>query len=328
MNFWQEMDYVGKLYDGAPITFNLMDVSLAYSNSQDYEHRYYYHFRESLWNEIFMRYMGHKNLEDQILNQLDNDSIAPETLTTPKRSVRESKSLEKIKSNMLVRQKLIDASEGRLVSVTHEFEKAFNVLEKYERTISIFGSARLPQEDPASKHAYELAQRLATEGYTITTGGGHGIMEAANHGAFDTGAGSIGFNINLPTEQKLNEYTTDHYTFEHFFGRKVALTLDASAYVFCTGGFGTFDELFEIVTLEQTGIIPRAPIILFGTAFWKPIMSVVEKQLLKEFKTISPPDMSLFTITDDIEEVVSVVRKHADEYTKLPKGSVAKPRSK
>lgn len=220
---------------------------------------------------------------------------------------------ENEKNKLLIRQKLIDAAEGRLVTVTEEFEKAFDILSKYPKTVTVFGSARLPQDDPACKQAFAVGWALAKHGYAIVTGGGHGIMEAANHGAFKAGGASIGFNIHLPMEQKLNEYTTEHLRFEHFFGRKVAMTLDASAYVYLAGGFGTFDELFEVVTLMQTGKIPQVPIILMGVDFWTPLDKVINKTLVEDFQTADPIDTELYTITDDIAEVVDLINSRTKE---------------
>ena len=323
MAFWCDVDYVGKIYDGQPITLNLMDVSLSYSNGNSYDDRLYYHFRESLWNEIFMRYMGQKNLEDQILKQLDNDLIAPELIASASRSSkRKTAVLEHAephpeglikankKKNLLVRKRLIDAAEGDFIGVVDEFDNAFKVLEKYERTVTVFGSARLPQDHPASQQAYLLGHALADAGFAVVTGGGGGIMEAANHGAFDSKKGmSLGFNIHLPTEQHLNPYTNDSYQFEHFFGRKVALTLDADAYVFFAGGFGTFDELFEITTLIQTGVIPEAPIVLFGSDFWDGFKEKIVEIMADTFETISHDDPELHIITDSIDEVVEIAKK-------------------
>jgi uncharacterized protein (TIGR00730 family) len=271
--------------------------------------------------------MGMPNLKKQILEQLDNDMIEPEKIGLRQRQkqylkntsvaelVGQAHHLKKANSkhDLLVRQKLIDAAEGRLIGVVEEFEEAFGVLEKYPKTVTIFGSARLPQDHPDSILAYEVAGRLAREGYAVVSGGGGGIMEAVNHGAYDNGGGTIGFNIKLPHEQKLNTYTTDHYTFEHFFARKVAMTLDASAYLYFTGGYGTLDELFEIITLEQTGRIPRAPIILVGEAFWKPIEKVIEETLDEKYHTIHPDDKKLYTITDDIDKIVRIVKKFQGE---------------
>ncbi|MDO8336032.1 MAG: TIGR00730 family Rossman fold protein [Candidatus Saccharibacteria bacterium] len=322
MSFWKNRDWVGMDFDGRPVTLNFVDVALSYSNNISYQDRYVYHFRESLWNELFARYMGMPNLEHQILRQLDNDMIVPEKLSVGKKKLAKPMGLKKapydakalIEQNklkhLLVREKLVDAAAGKLIGVIDEFEKAFEVLGKYPRTVSVFGSARLSQDDPACKAAYELTKKIAQEDYAIVTGGGHGIMEAANHAAYDVGNGSVGLNIELPTEQSLNPYTTDHYTFEHFFSRKVALTFDASGYVFCAGGFGTLDELFEITTLAQTGIIPKAPIILYGSDFWNPLADYIQQTLNKKFKTIGPDDPDLHIITDDPLEIIAYIEAY------------------
>lgn len=328
MKFWSDMDYVGEIAhdDGLPVTLNLMDVSLAYSNSEPYETRYVYHFRESLWNEIFMRYMGHKNLEDSILKQLDNDMVAPEKLTPPKLTKKQQTEHKKRQTHVLMRRKMIDAAEGRLIGVTEEFAKAFDILDGHEKAVTIFGSARLEPDTPAYTSAYKLASRLASEGYAIVTGGGFGVMEAANKGAFETGGDSIGFNINLPMEQKLNSFTTQNYEFEHFFGRKVSMTLGMSAFVYLPGGFGTIDELSEIITLQQTGKIPRVPIILFDSTFWRPLLKYFEDVFVKQYKTATAADIKLMTVCDDIEEAVALInRRHADRY-KQPEGGQPQPK--
>lgn len=211
------------------------------------------------------------------------------------------------KNHLLVRQKLIDMAEGRLITVVEEFNKAFVIIGRHEKTVTVFGSARLEQNHPVCKQAFGASWALSKHGYAIVTGGGHGVMEAANRGAKEAGGASIGFNIKLPMEQKLNDYTTENLQFEHFFGRKVAMTLDASGYVFCGGGFGTLDELFEIVTLIQTGIVPKVPIILLGEKFWRPMIEVIEQTLYDEFKTIDEDDRKLYTITDDIKAVVAAI---------------------
>lgn len=325
MKFWKGRDWVGMDFEEGPVTLNFVDVALSYSNEISYEDRYIYHFRESLWNELFARYMGMTNLKQQVLQQLDNDMIAPEILHSSKKKVtptpmgfkkppyKPKALIEQNKRNhLLVREKLIDAAAGKLIGVIDEFEEAFDVLGKYPRTVSVFGSARLPQDHPACKAAYELSKKIAQEDYAIVTGGGHGIMEAANHAAYDVGNGSVGLNIELPTEQSLNKYTTDHYTFEHFFSRKVALTFDASGYIFCAGGFGTMDELFEITTLAQTGIIPRAPIILYGSSFWQPFADYIDETLNRKFGTVGPDDPKLHIITDDPLEVIAYIEAYED----------------
>ena len=211
------------------------------------------------------------------------------------------------KNHLLVRQKLIDAAEGRLVTVVEEFEKAFDILGKYDQTVTVFGSARLALEHPVCRQAYAVSWALAKKNYAVVTGGGGGVMEAANKGAKEAGGTSIGFNIHLPMEQSLNTYTTESYRFEHFFGRKVAMTLDASAYIYAGGGFGTFDELFEVITLIQTGIIPQVPVILLGKNFWTPLDEFIRDTLSDQYHTIEAEDRSLYTITDDIQQIVEII---------------------
>jgi uncharacterized protein (TIGR00730 family) len=308
LEFWKDRDYVGLMYDGFPVAFNLFDVSFAYSNKEPYEGRYAYHFRESLWNEIFARYMGFQNLREQVLEQLDNDLIAPEKLPVQRRShLVPGMKKRNSQHSLLVRQRLIEAAEGRLVGVVEEFEKVFAMLSKYEKTVTVFGSARKPDDDKITIAAYEASKRLANEGYAVITGGGHGVMAASNRGAYDAGGDSIGLNILLPNEQTLNDYTTESFQFQHFFGRKVAMTLDASAYLFFPGGFGTFDELFEVLSLEQTKKIPAAPVILVGSEYWKPVDRLIKDLLLKEYQTISPEDRELYQIIDDHDEIVKVI---------------------
>lgn len=314
LTFWKDRDYVGLNYDGFPVAFNLFDVSFAYSNKEPYGGRYAYHFRESLWNEIFVRYMGFKNLADQVLAQLDNDMIAPETLPVvkPKRAPSKIRK-DSTKKNLLIRERLIAAAEGRLETVVDEFEQVFDILSKHEKTVTIFGSARKPQNDAITEGAYNMAARLSREGYAIITGGGHGVMEAANRGAYEAGGASIGLNIMLPHEQALNGYTTANFKFNHFFGRKVAMTLDSSAYIYFPGGFGTFDELFEILALMQTRKIERTPIILIGSDFWRPWDAAIREVMLDKYHAISFEDTELYRIYDDYDEVIAYIN---DQYKK------------
>lgn len=311
LEFWKDRDYVALNYDGFPVAFNLFDVSFAYSNKESYEGRYAYHFRESLWNEIFVRYMGFKNLSDQVLSQLDNEMIAPEKLPVvkPKQPKRSNVRKDRTKKNLLIRQRLIDAAEGRLDSVVDEFEHVFDILAKYEKTVTIFGSARKPQDDGISMGAYDMAARLAREGFAVITGGGGGVMEAANRGAYEAGGTSIGLNIMLPHEQSLNQYTTENFQFQHFFGRKVAMTLDSSAFIYYPGGFGTFDELFEILALMQTKKIDRTPIILVGSDFWRQFDAAIREVMLDRYQTISYEDTELYRIYDNYDDIVQYINE-------------------
>ena len=314
LSFWKDRDYVALSYDGFPVSFNLFDVSFAYSNQETYEGRYAYHFRESLWNELFVRYMGYKNLADQVLSRLDNDMIAPETLPVPKIRYRTSKLRKDYRQkNLRTRQQLIDAAEGRLDTVVDEFERVFDILSKYEKTVTIFGSARKPQDDAISEGAYDLAARLSREGFAVITGGGHGVMEAANKGAYEAGGVSLGLNIRLPREQTLNEYTTESFEFSHFFGRKVAMTLDSSAFIYFPGGFGTFDELFEILALIQTHKIDRTPVVLVGSEFWRPFDAAIREVMLDKYRTIEYEETELYRIYDNYDDIVAYIN---EEYRK------------
>lgn len=200
-----------------------------------------------------------------------------------------------------------DLIGSRLCIINHEFNKGFELMKKYPKSVTIFGSARLPEDDIHAQNATEVARRLAELGYAIATGGGHGIMGAAHKGSSLARGNSIGINIQLPFEQSMNEYITDSVDFHHFFSRKVVLAYSAEAYIYFAGGFGTLDELFEILTLKQTKKIPSVPIILFGSQFWNPLEQYFKNTMLGYTKTIDPNDINLYTITDDIEEVVAIV---------------------
>ncbi len=200
----------------------------------------------------------------------------------------------------------------RVFRIMSEFVQGFELLRNYGLSATFWGSARLTPDDPYYKAAEELAARLAKKGFAIISGGGPGIMEASNVGAFKVGGKSVGLNIKLPFEQKLNPYTTDSLTFDYFFSRKVMLTFASEVYVYFPGGFGTLDEFFEIVTLIQTKKIERIPIVLYGAAFWEPLLKWFEKDLIKKYKTISPEDMELFHVVDDVDDAYKFILKNVD----------------
>lgn len=209
------------------------------------------------------------------------------------------------------RQIMLEAAMLRLDGIDDEVRAGYEIVRRQHKTITMFGSARTPEGHPDYEIARQTAYKLAEDKYSIITGGGHGIMEAANRGAFEAGGTSIGFNITLPHEQKLNEYTTESFAFHHFSPRKIVMTLFADAYLFFPGGFGTFDELCEILTLTQTHKIYRAPIILIDSKdsnFWQPFDEMVRNTLLHEDKVISPGDEKLYTITNSVEEAVALVK--------------------
>lgn len=203
---------------------------------------------------------------------------------------------------------VLQAAMIRLGSVDDELQAGYNVVRKYHKTVTVFGSARIAEGERYYEAARKLGGKLATHNYAVITGGGHGIMEAANRGAFEANGDSIGFNIALPHEQTLNPYTTESLSFSHFSPRKIAMTLYADAYVYFPGGFGTMDEMMEILTLTQTGKTAKAPIILFGRDFWQPLDDFIRDNMLEHEQLISAGDEQLYHITDDIDELVSIVR--------------------
>lgn len=205
------------------------------------------------------------------------------------------------------REILLQAAMIRLRGVHEEIDAGYQVLRKYHKTVTIFGSARLKPSTMYYKKARELSYTLASHGYTIVTGGGGGIMEASNRGAFEAKGNSIGFNIELPNEQKLNNYTTDSHGFSHFAPRKIVMTMFADAYVFFPGGFGTMDELTEILTLIQTGKAVRAPVILFGREFWDAFDHFERFDMYERNKLVGRLDAKLYTITDSIEDAARLV---------------------
>ena len=201
-----------------------------------------------------------------------------------------------------------DAVESwRVFRIMSEFVNGFELLRKYGLAATFWGSARLQPGDEYYQEAEELASKLAKKGFAIITGGGPGIMEAGNVGAFKVGGQSVGLNITLPMEQKLNHYTTDSESFHFFFSRKVMLTYASEVYVYFPGGFGTLDEFFEIVTLIQTRKIEPIPVILYGKEFWEPLLKWFKSDLLKKYKTISKEDLDIFVTVDSVDEAFKLI---------------------
>ena len=227
------------------------------------------------------------------------------------------KPTEHIDPQCIPRDIMLQAAMIRLGEIDQQIQAGYNIIRKYHKTITIFGSARMSPDDPYYVQAREVSRRLAEQGYAIISGGGFGIMSAANQGADeaaqkgaqDAGGASIGFNIKLPHEQTLNSYATESYEFSHFAPRKIVMTLFADAYIYFPGGFGTLDELSEILTLVQTGKTNKAPIILVGTEFWSHFDQLIKKQLLTA-GYVKPEDIELYTITDDLDEVIEIIQKN------------------
>lgn len=200
----------------------------------------------------------------------------------------------------------------RIFRIISEFTEGFDRLSNIGHAISIFGSARLKPDHPYYKKSVELAELLSQHDFAIVTGGGPGIMEAANKGAYQKGAQSIGLNIELPMEQSPNPYLNLSLNFRYFFVRKVMLVRYSTGYVCMPGGFGTLDEFFEALTLMQTKKIYPIPLVLFGTEFWGGLMDWIKTRLI-EYKTISVADLDLITLTDDLQEVLDIMNAHREQ---------------
>ena len=196
----------------------------------------------------------------------------------------------------------------RVFRIMGEFVEGFDELASLTRGISIFGSARTPASDPYYKLAQETAALLAREGYAVITGGGPGVMEAANRGAFEAGGLSVGCNIELPFEQGANPYQTRSLTFRYFVVRKMMFVKYSLGFIIFPGGFGTLDELFEALTLIQTRKIRNFPVVLFGTKYWQGLMDWIRNTALEEGK-ISLQDLKLLHLTDSPAEVVNILNQ-------------------
>jgi len=211
--------------------------------------------------------------------------------------------------------KLEGENSWTMFKVLAEFVDGFETLNKLEPCISVFGSARTKPEDPYYQLAVDVAKRLVEAGFGVITGGGPGIMEAANKGAYMNGGLSVGLNINLPFEQSHNPYIDPDKNIDHryFFIRKVMFVKYAQAFVAMPGGFGTLDELFEVLTLIQTKKITNVPVILVGKEFWQGLVDWVKNTMLDKYNNISAKDMDMIPITDDVDEVVQIIEDFYDK---------------
>ena len=195
----------------------------------------------------------------------------------------------------------------RVLRIQSEFVEGFGLLAELPRAVSVFGSARTPRDHPHYVAGVQIGAALARAGYAVITGGGPGAMEAANRGASEAGGLSVGLGIELPFEQDLNEWVDVGIAFRYFFVRKTMFVKYAEAFVILPGGFGTLDELFEALTLVQTRKVTRFPVILFGTAYWSGLIDWI-RNTMAATGTISPTDLELFTVTDDVGQVISVIQ--------------------
>jgi uncharacterized protein (TIGR00730 family) len=188
-----------------------------------------------------------------------------------------------------------------------EFLQGFRAVERIDRpAVSLFGSARVHEGHPAYEEAREVGRRFAEAGFAVVTGGGPGVMEAANRGAKEGGGLSVGFNIELPHEQQSNPYLDLALTFRHFYARKTMFVKAAEGFVVFPGGFGTADELFEALTLIQTGKVLHFPVVLVDSDYWEELLGWIRGELLAD-RMISPDDLELLHVTDDLDEALAIV---------------------
>jgi uncharacterized protein (TIGR00730 family) len=195
----------------------------------------------------------------------------------------------------------------RIFRIMAEFVDSFETLSQVGPAVTVFGSARMSPRDPYYKAAVELAKGLAKHNLAVITGGGPGIMEAANKGAALAKGKSIGLNIELPREQTGNRYANIPIHFHYFFSRKVCFVKYSIGFVFMPGGFGTLDEFYEVLTLVQTERIPAFPLILFGRQFWRGLIQWMKTTMQEKNRFISPGNLDLVTITDDPQEAISII---------------------
>jgi uncharacterized protein (TIGR00730 family) len=219
-------------------------------------------------------------------------------------------------------KELLQSHEGALpenvLSIAREFWAGFAAVDRIDRpAVSIFGSARVREGSDEYEAARKVGRKFAEAGWAVITGGGPGVMEAANRGAKEGGGLSIGFNIDLPHEQHENAYLDIEYTFKHFYARKVCFVKPAEGYVIFPGGFGTLDELFEALTLIQTGKAENFPVVLVDTDYWGEMLDWIKGEMLAD-GMISPEDLVLLHVTDDLDEAVRLVLESIEDGVEIP----------
>lgn len=197
----------------------------------------------------------------------------------------------------------------RIFRVMSELVDGYEFLSGLKKEVTVFGSARTKPGDRYYEEAVKLGRMLATEKFATITGGGPGIMEAANKGAYENGGASLGLNIELPHEQRVNPYVKKGLGFHFFFTRKVMMTSPSQAFVVFPGGFGTLDEFFEVLTLIQTGKMPKAPMILMGKEYWGALDQFIRQEVLEHHKSIEKADLKLYTIVDTADQAMRIIRK-------------------
>lgn len=241
-------------------------------------------------------------------DNLSSNDLSTNNVTTKQHAQQQSKQ----NGNYVI--DAIAENSWRMFRILSEFVQGFDELSDVDKAVTIYGSARLGRDHPYSQQAELLGRKLALEGYTVITGGGPGIMEAANKGTFEAGGRSIGLNISLPFEQHANPYQTDTIKFQYFFVRKVMLVKYSTAFVVFPGGFGTIDELFESLTLIQTKRIKPFPVYLVGETFWRGLVDWMQTSLL-ELGTITEHNFHLFKVVDDIDCIPAEINAYYQQDT-------------
>jgi len=202
-----------------------------------------------------------------------------------------------------------DIEEIKLKMIQEEFHNGIDTVNKFNPSVTFYGSTKLSEGHPYYEKVRNLTYRISKElGFAILSGGGPGMMEASNRGAFEAGGRSVGLTIKLPNEQFTNPYVTNEIPFNFFFTRQSAMSYSTEVCVFCPGGFGTLNELFEILTLEQTNKIGKIPVILYGSDFWNPIQETIKKILLEKYGTIREDDLNLYMIKDNDDEIIDIIK--------------------